>query len=267
MDADEPAPERGTAMDERRPPLLSLLAEAGVASEGELQLALVEGMGTGERLGEVVLRRGLIDEAGLARLLARQRNLPFLEGEVEVDRDASVLLPAEVGCELGACAVVSLDGLFVVAVAEPTEERFDAVRAATGAEPSFAVVAPATLERLLERVAAAEEETRTAEQRSGAARAAEADRAEATLGWLERELGAATAQLGTLHERVREFVGEEHRTELELDACRRQVAALTEARAAAEGRVRVLEGELAQHRERAAAVRTMLAEAGETLDG
>jgi len=55
-----------------RPPLGRLLAEAGVASEYELQLALAEGMGTGERLGEVLLRRGWIDECGLARLLAQQ---------------------------------------------------------------------------------------------------------------------------------------------------------------------------------------------------
>src|SRR6266508_1998657 len=47
--------ESGRSTGARRP-LASLLAEAGVASEEQLRLAVAEGMGSGERLGEIVLR-------------------------------------------------------------------------------------------------------------------------------------------------------------------------------------------------------------------
>ena len=55
-------PSEAGATGVTRPPLLSLLVDAGVAPEAQLRLALAEGMGRGERLGEVVLRRGWIDE-------------------------------------------------------------------------------------------------------------------------------------------------------------------------------------------------------------
>jgi hypothetical protein len=61
-DEQESARSTGTG----RRPLASLLAEAGVASEEQLRLAVAEGMGSGERLAEIVLRRGWIDEVGLA---------------------------------------------------------------------------------------------------------------------------------------------------------------------------------------------------------
>ena len=93
-------PENGEAAARSvRQPLLAVLASAGVASEEDLRSALAEGMDSGERLGEVVLRRGWLDEAGLARVLADQWDLRFLE-------DASVN---------------SLGGLFdVVSQASPT---------------------------------------------------------------------------------------------------------------------------------------------------
>ncbi len=56
---------------------MSVLVEAGVASEQDVQLALVEGAGSGQRLGEVLVRRGVVTEEHLGRLLAQQWSLPF----------------------------------------------------------------------------------------------------------------------------------------------------------------------------------------------
>jgi len=101
-----------------RPSLAALLAEAGVASEEQLRIAVAEGMGSGERLGEVVLRRGWIDEAGLARVLARQWGLAFLDDEaVAVDPAAAALVPLEQGGHLGAFAIGFSEGLPVIALA------------------------------------------------------------------------------------------------------------------------------------------------------
>jgi hypothetical protein len=87
-----------------RPSLAALLAEAGVASEEQLRRAAAEGMASGERLGEVVLRRGWIDEQGLAQVLARQWQLPFLADEAaRLEPLAPRLLPAELARALAAC--------------------------------------------------------------------------------------------------------------------------------------------------------------------
>jgi chromosome segregation ATPase len=87
------------------------------------------------------------------------------------------------------------------------------------------------------------------------------------LGWLARELPAATARLVTVQERVVELVASGQRTERELAACRAQVAELSEARSADQEQIRALETKRAQQHERVAAARAQLADADRTLNG
>jgi hypothetical protein len=206
-----------------RPSLLKVLVDAGVASEEELRLAFAEGMGSGERFGEVVLRRGWLDEEGLARALARQWALPYLD-DAEVDQRATTLLDSGIAAELMACPVSSADNGFLVAVAEPSEERFSAVRAASGAEPKFALVTSATLERLLERASQTAQADESAAASSRAARVAADEQNEATLQWLDSELEAAGAHLSRLRERVVQLVEADQRRVRELADCRAEVA-------------------------------------------
>src|SRR5476649_357627 len=51
---------------ERRPSLAGLLVSAGFTSYEQITEALEEGLGTGERLGEVIVRRGWATEDNLA---------------------------------------------------------------------------------------------------------------------------------------------------------------------------------------------------------
>jgi hypothetical protein len=236
-----------------RPSLLRVLADAGVATEEELRLAFAEAMGTGERFGEVVLRRGWVDEQGLAAALAKQRGLPLLD-DAEADHDAVPLLGgAAAVASLGACPVNSADARLLVAVAEPTEERFAAVRSALGVEPDFGVVTPAALERLVGLSTQIERAAERAVVEGRAARAAEEEHHEASLHGLDQELEVATGQLVRLRERVGKLVAADERR-------RREVSELRE-------RVAQLEAELAGHRARIAAARTQLAEVGASLDG
>jgi Type II secretion system (T2SS), protein E, N-terminal domain len=138
--------ESGQSAGPARQPLATLLAEAGVASEEQLRLAVAEGMGRGERLGELVLRRGWIDQPGLARLLARQWELAYVDDEVAVpDPSAGALLSAQESERLAVCVIGFVDGVPLVAVAEPAEERFARVRSTLGRECVFAVVTKSTL--------------------------------------------------------------------------------------------------------------------------
>jgi hypothetical protein len=256
--------EAGQAAVGNRTPLLRVLVDAGVASEEELRQAFAEGVGRGEPLGEVVLRREWLDEAGLARALAQQWDLPYLEDAVELDLEAAMKARVATWKVLRACPVRAQDGQPTVAVAEPSEERLSGVRAATGSEPRFAVVAAAALERLLAQVGGA------AEARSDAAEAPRATAAEEApaggpLDWLEHGLEATAGQLVALRQRVAELVASEERREREMVAARAQAAKLREARLADAVRIQTLETELAERQQRAAAVAASLAEAARML--
>ena len=248
-----------------RPSLLKVLVEAGVAAEEELRLAFAEGMGSGERFGEVVLRRGWLDEEGLARALARQWALPYLD-DAHVDQRATTLLSSAVAAELRVCPVASADDGFLVAVAEPSEERFSAVRAASVAEPRFALVTSTTLERLLERAGEAARAEESAAAESRAARVAADEQSEASLQWLDRELEATGEQLIRLRERVVQLVDADQRRERELADCRAELARLSRGRIADEERIRTLEENVARQQERLVAVRAKLTEANDALD-
>ncbi len=247
-----------------RPPLASLLAEAGVASEEQLRLAVAEGMGSGERLGEVVLRRGWIDEAGLARVLARQWELPFVDEEpVAIDARAAALLPAEERERLGACAIGFVEGMPVIAVAEPTEERFEAVRARLGMDCRFAVVTKGMFERLRTGQASADAQLQAEQASLAAGRAAE----EAETELLVAELDRATASVVAVRARVEQLAQRQQGADRELAELRAQLDALNDTRASEQTRLQSLERELARQRELVAAARAKLAEVVRMLEG
>jgi hypothetical protein len=134
-----------------RPSLASLLVEEGVATSEQLEQALAEGQQNGERLGEVVLRHGWINEAGLAALVARQWDLSFVAlSMISVDDAARALLSREICERLGACPVHFDDGVPVLALADPNEDRFAAVREALGTHCSFFVTTGSALAGLID---------------------------------------------------------------------------------------------------------------------
>jgi hypothetical protein len=134
-----------------RPSLASLMVEEGVATSEQLEQALAEGQQSGERLGEVVLRHGWINEAGLAGLIARQWDLSFVAlSAISLDDTARTLLSRDVCERVGACPVSYDDGVPVLAVADPNEDRFAAVREALGVPCSFFVTTGSALAGLID---------------------------------------------------------------------------------------------------------------------
>jgi hypothetical protein len=238
-----------------RPPLLSLLVDAGVAPEAQLRLALAEGMGRGERLGEVVLRRGWIDEDGLAQLLAQQWDLPFvgpdaLETAV-VEGDGPWVSEAR---QLAACVVSWGDGASAVVVAEPTSDRLNGLRELLGGQPAFAVVTPASLKALLARVPREPAQRATADE--PAAETSFPEDADPDL--LITQLETATGALAALRERVEQLTERRHAVERELPELRSEVDRLSRQYDAAQDHVRECELELERERERHADLRAKL---------
>src|SRR5687768_8795757 len=73
----------------KRTPLGRLLRDAGFLTDEQLESALREGTDTGERLGEVVVRRGWATEDDVAKLLAEQWQLGYVErASIWFDADA-----------------------------------------------------------------------------------------------------------------------------------------------------------------------------------
>jgi Type II secretion system (T2SS), protein E, N-terminal domain len=149
-------PERAEAVTTggamRDVPLGTLIVRAGLVAAEQLEDALQEGMRTGQRLGEVLTARRLIEETDLARLLAGQQGLPFVEAEtLTVDPAALALLTEETARAENALAFAFEDGVAVVAVADPTDgPAIENLRRTLGVDPRLVVAAQRPLARRIQ---------------------------------------------------------------------------------------------------------------------
>jgi uncharacterized coiled-coil protein SlyX len=130
-----------------RAALGQLLVRGGHISPVQLDQALEEGSRTGERLGEVVVKRGWVSEDDIARLLAEQWGLSYVDrASIWFDANALARLSREDAQRLEALPTRIEDGRVVAAVAEPTEHRLEALRKLLGDETVVIVVPKSALE-------------------------------------------------------------------------------------------------------------------------
>ncbi len=130
-----------------RVPLGRLLVDAGFLTRAQLDDCLFEGSKTGERIGEVVVRRGLASEDDVARLLAEQWGLEYVErSSIWFDGNALTRLSREDAQTLEVLPTRVEGGRVVVAVAEPTEQRLSAIRELIGEETVLIVVPKSALD-------------------------------------------------------------------------------------------------------------------------
>jgi type IV pilus assembly protein PilB len=131
------------------PALGALLVRDGLVTEADLEAALVQQRGTGKRLGEVLVERGMVTRTQVARVLAEQHELPFIElAESEVQVEAATQLPEDLARRYTALPVSALpDDSLLVAVADPTNVlHSDELRLALGRPLRFGVAAPDAIE-------------------------------------------------------------------------------------------------------------------------
>ncbi len=111
-----PAPRSGS------PRLGTLLVNNGYLTDPQLAGALAEASATKDLLGIVLLRRGLIFEDELARMLSKQLAIPYVSvGRVGVNAVAARQLPPEVGEAAAAIPVRMIGDAVQVAFADPTD--------------------------------------------------------------------------------------------------------------------------------------------------
>jgi hypothetical protein len=133
--------------NEPRSHLGALLMRKGLVTNAELDRAL-EQRESGELLGEALVRLRICFEADIARVLAEQANVDFVDiGVTSVDYRAVELLPFQHAERLRAIPLrLHPDGTVSVAVADPTDETLLAeLKLALGCPVRLLVTTPSAL--------------------------------------------------------------------------------------------------------------------------
>lgn len=152
--ATEEAP--GGAVEAGRKPtpkLGEVLVRAGVINEVQLRHALTEQQTSGVRLGEALVRLGFVTETDVARTLADQLGIQFLAGsEIQMDTEAARLLPEPLARQYDAIPIGEDGGGLVVAVLDPLHVfALDSIANTTGCGVRPVIVTRAALEDAMRR--------------------------------------------------------------------------------------------------------------------
>jgi hypothetical protein len=125
----------------QRPRLGDLLVAKGLITTDQLGQALVESRATGVLLGQVLVRNRWVYDDELARTLAEQLDLPFVNlSLVGIQEKVRKMLPPDIGRRYAAIPVRMLPTRVQVAFADPSDP--DALRVVSdyipGVEPAVA---------------------------------------------------------------------------------------------------------------------------------
>jgi len=121
----------------------------------QVKRAFEEQQLTGKRLGEIVVGHGWVTPQDLAKALAVQNGLEYIDlSETNIETGVATLLPKELAVRYEALPVRFLsDDLLLVAVADPTDiGRADDLRLALGHNVRLAVSEAADLERTIKKL-------------------------------------------------------------------------------------------------------------------
>jgi type IV pilus assembly protein PilB len=133
----------------------ALLLRNKLLTAEQLEEALAEKDETGDRLGEIVVRRGWVSGRALAHALAEQHDLEYVDlADTEIDAVASSLLPARFAHRYAALPIRFLgEDVVLVAVADPSNVlNSDELRLALGLNVRLAVAAAGDIEEMIGRV-------------------------------------------------------------------------------------------------------------------
>ena len=135
------------------PALGTLLVRDGLVTEEDVEAALAQQRISGsKRLGEILVERGSVTRAQVARRVAEQHDLPYVELEPgPLDREAAWLLSEDLARRHSAIPVGFVDDALLVAVADPTDTLYaEEIRLALNGLVRFAVADPSAIEAALE---------------------------------------------------------------------------------------------------------------------
>jgi MshEN domain len=139
------------ANHERDLRLGELLARAGLVAPNELYAALATARASGQRLGDLFVEQGLVNERDLAIVVAEQEGLEFVDlGKHDLDQEAVDLLSERTSRRYRAIAFRTSGAATIVAVADPTDSAgLDAIVAEVPGGVRFVVATAAEVDAAL----------------------------------------------------------------------------------------------------------------------
>jgi MshEN domain len=104
-------------------PLGALLRRVGAISAEQLEIALTEKERSPRRLGEILVEWGWVPSVAIAKALAEQYGIPFLDlTATEVEQETATLLPENAARRLQALPIRRLpEHLLLVGLVDPTD--------------------------------------------------------------------------------------------------------------------------------------------------
>ena len=122
------------------------LVDSGQLERRHLRAALDEQQGSGRRLGDILVRRGYVDDKAVARSLASQLRLPFAEGPLICEAEALRLVDAGLA---RARAILPLSATYRtlrLAVSDPLDQdTLEELRFSSGRHVEPVVAAPSVI--------------------------------------------------------------------------------------------------------------------------
>ncbi len=153
--AGQGSPEPPTAATLTLDPVPGLIGEVLVrrqlVNHAQLADALTRQSGTGERIGAVLVKAGALDERALTEALALHLKLPVVDLRTErPEADALAALPEAVARELQAVPITEIDGHLAVAVADPLIPGLaEKLSTAVGRPVELALAPPSDIRRII----------------------------------------------------------------------------------------------------------------------
>lgn len=146
--------EAAAALGRERLRLGELLVREGLLTQAQLDQALTEKRGTRQRLGELVVAHGWVTEVQIAQALAEQYQLEFVNLDASPPNPAAAtLLPEKFARRYRAVPIRFAGDRVVVAVADPTNVlASDDLRIALGLELQLTVATASGIDAALERL-------------------------------------------------------------------------------------------------------------------
>jgi len=176
-----------------RKKLGEMLVRADILSQDQLEDALSEQKRTGELLGDILIRRGLVSELNIAQTIAAQYNLPYLSPkQYAMSPDIVQALPREFQDK---CLVFPIDkfgNTLVVAAACPlSNEVVEEIQQVSGSSVQIYVGTPTDVREAIEKGAELVRRTvfTKATELSGDAKDVDQEELAALEAAIEKELG------------------------------------------------------------------------------
>ena len=129
-----------------------LLKDDGYITDEHIKFALKEQKATGELLGEVLVRLGIVTDREIAQSLSKQFNLPFMDiKEIKPDISAMKLINLNFCRQQKVFAFEKKDNTLSVAIANPDDERLpDLISRMTNLKPSFYIASQTDIQEAIE---------------------------------------------------------------------------------------------------------------------